>query len=108
YAALDKMFKGYRARVVADLGEDKDQEYYFDKIDKEIYVEDVNGGRTEIVQVNGPGGRSDYARCFEKGNLRWQPDFGYNSMFIATQQTWANNQLKSKGHLFLNDVYRAL
>src|SRR5690606_10202999 len=35
YAALDKMFKGYRARVVADAGEEKDREYLYDLVDKE-------------------------------------------------------------------------
>lgn len=109
YAALDKMFNSYRARVVADVGPEKDQEYRYDLVDKEIAVEDETGSYTKTVKVPGPDGRSQYAVCFEKGSSHnWKPEHMYNQMFLSAQQTWANNKLRADGHLFLNDVYRML
>jgi len=109
YAALDQMFKGYRSRVIADVGEEKDQEYRYDLVDKEIAVEDETGSYTKTVKVPGANGRSDYAVCFEKGSTHnWKPEHMYNQMFLSAQQTWANNKLAADGHLFLNDVYRML
>lgn len=108
YAAIEKAYEGYRSRVLADVGEEKEKEYRYDLIDKEIAVEDADGVHTETIKVPGPGGFSDYARCFDESNVNWQRDNMYNSMFLTSQQTWLNNKLRADGHVFLNDVYRAL
>ncbi|ATN93688.1 hypothetical protein SEA_SCAP1_39 [Streptomyces phage Scap1] len=112
YAAVDKAFKEYRARVVADLGADKDAEYRYDLVDKEIYHEDENGPTTKVVKA--PSGGCDagtgsmYAVLFDESNRNFKKDWGYNQTFLAAQQTWANNKLRADGHIFLNDVYRML
>ncbi len=108
YAALDKGFKGYRERVLKDVGEEKEAEYRYDLQDKEIAVEDEHGVTTKTVKVKGPGGRSQYAVCFEKGNHYWKPEHMYNQMFLQAQQNYANDKFNAEGHLFLNDVYRML
>lgn len=108
YAAVDKAFKEYRARVIADQGEVKDAEYRYDLVDKEIAVEDEHGITTKTIKT--PSGKhgSMYAVIFDENNRNWKRDWGYNQSFLAAQQTWANNKLRADGHIFLNDVYRML
>lgn len=108
YAAVDKAFKQYRQRVIADLGEDKDQEYRYDLVDTEIAVEDEHGVTTKPAKKVGPNGMSMYAALFDSTNVNWKSDWSYNQTFLAAQQTWANNKLKADGHIFLNDVRRML
>jgi hypothetical protein len=48
---------------------------------------------------------SPYARWFDDTCRAWTKDPEYNLMFLRAQQTYANDLLKAKGHLFLNEVY---
>lgn len=41
-------------------------------------------------------------------STQYHKDAEYNLMFLRRQQDWANEKLKSKGHLFLNEVYDML
>lgn len=108
YATVDKAFKEYRQRVIADQGEDKDREYRYDMIDKEIAVEDEHGITTKTVKAPSGKAHSMYAVLFDEHNRNFKKDWGYNQTFLAAQQTWANNKLRADGHIFLNDVYRML
>lgn len=108
FAAVDKAFKEYRARVVADVGVEKDAEYRYDLVDKEVYHEDEHGPTTKVVKAPSGNGHSMYAVLFDEGNRNFKKDWGYNQTFLAAQQTWANNKLRADGHIFLNDVYRML
>lgn len=38
----------------------------------------------------------------------WTKDPEYNKMFLQQQQVYANDRLRARGHLFLNDVYDML
>ena len=51
---------------------------------------------------------SDYARFFDAASPNWQNDPEYNLMFLRAQQQYANDLLRAKGRLFLNDVYEML
>jgi hypothetical protein len=51
---------------------------------------------------------SPYAVCFDEGNVNWQREPVSNQTFIAVQEQYATDRLRSKGHLVLNDVYRML
>lgn len=107
-AGLDKAFKEYRARVVADQGADKDAEYLYDMVDKEVYHEDEGGPTTKVIKAPSGKGGSPYVVLFDEHNRNFKKDWGYNQTFLAAQQTWANNKLRADGHIFLNDVYRML
>jgi hypothetical protein len=110
YALLDKGFREYRARVVNELGAEKDQQFRYDLKDREIVEETKNGPVVKTVKdVVGAGGRSVYARCFEKGmSENWDPRPGHNQTFLQSTQVWANQRLQYQGHLFLNEVYDML
>lgn len=115
YTAVDKSFKGYRSRVIERFGEELDKELRYNIKAKEIEttVTDENGEEKvvkETVQVSDttPTFYSDYARCFDDGCTGWTKNAEMNLMFLRRQQDWANERLKARGYLFLNEVYESL
>lgn len=48
---------------------------------------------------------SKYARFFDASSRDWQVNNELNMFYLKTQQNYANDLLKSRGHLFLNEVY---
>lgn len=113
YTAVDKGFKEYRSRVLERFGEEVDRELRYNIKAKEIEktVTDANGKETvikETVDVADPNLTSDYARFFDDGCTGWTKDPEFNLMFLKDQQRYANDLFKSKGHLFLNEVYDML
>lgn len=109
YAALDQGFREYRRRVVEELGEDKDREFRYGVGERQIAVDTDHGVDVKTVKVLNPTGqRSIYARAFDESNINWQSVRSYNLMFIQAQQAYANDRLRAKGYVLLNDVYQAL
>ena len=77
---------------------------------EETVVDDKGKEKTvkKTIEVADPNTYSDYARFFDDGCIGWDKDAEYNLMFLKQQQNYANEMLKSKGHLFLNEVYDML
>ena len=48
---------------------------------------------------------SPYARWFDECCTQWSNIPEFNLMFLKHQQNYANELLKTKGYLFLNEVY---
>jgi hypothetical protein len=108
YAALDRGFREYRQRVKDQLGEEKEAEFRYCLADSEIVEETKNGPVVKTVKRAGPDSASIYAKYFDEGSPSWNPQAGYNMMFLRAQQAYANNMLQARGHLFLNEVYEML
>lgn len=115
YATVDKGYKEYRNRVVDRFGEAVDRELkYGIKAQKvtEVEVDEATGKEKKVkktVEVaNDPSTYSDYARFFDEASSCWKKDAEYNLMFLRGQQQYANDLLKTRGHLFLNEVYDML
>lgn len=114
YAAIDTSFKGYRSRVIERFGESMDRELRYNiktQEIKETVVDEETGKKKtvkSIVSVVDPNTYSDYARFFDEYCAGWTKDAEYNLMFLRQQQNYANELLKSRGHLFLNEVYDML
>ena len=53
-------------------------------------------------------GLSIYALWFDGGCVRWAKDPEYNLAFLEAQQNYANNMLRTGGHIFLNEIYDLL
>lgn len=51
---------------------------------------------------------SVYARCFDEGCYGWQKSAEYNLTFLKHAMQYANDMLKNKGHVFLNEIYDML
>lgn len=65
--------------------------------------------KNEETRKEVKGNYSQYAMYFDERNPKFDgkhPEF--NRIFLATQQHYANDLLKTKGYLFLNDVYKML
>lgn len=114
YATVDKGFKEYRNRVIDRFGEKLDKELRYNlKAEKvEKVVTDPETGKEkkvkETVEVIDPNSISDFARFFDDGCRGWDKDAEHNLFFLKQQQSWANERLKKRGYLFLNEVYESL
>ena len=114
YTAVDTSFKEYRGRVVERFGEALDRELRYNIKAKEIeetVVDEKTGEEKKVkrtVEVAGPLSHSQYARFFDNGNEGWEKDPEYNLMYLRHQQNYANELLRSRGYVFLNDVYDML
>jgi hypothetical protein len=107
YAGLQKAYDGYRDRVREQYGEETELGLHHGTIEREVIVEDVNG-KKKVKKTVVDGTRSVYARFFDEYNKNWNPQAEYNLIFLRCQQDWANNMLKARGHVFLNEVYDML
>lgn len=113
YTAIDTSFKDYRKRVIDRFGEDLDKELKYNVVTKEVEetVVDEKGNEkkvTKTINVVDSNEPSEYARFYDDGCAGWQKDPEQNLWFLRLQQNYANDKLKAKGYLFLNEVYESL
>lgn len=117
YAALDKAFKGYRGRVIDRFGEQVEKELRYNIKSREIEdtVTNENGEEERVKStVNvadagwDPNNYSPYARIFDESHPEWMKDAEQNLFKLKARQAQANDMLKARGHLFLNEVYDLL
>ncbi len=109
YAIVDKGFKEYRKRVEKEFGTEKDLEFLHGVEERE-YIEEGKQGHKVVVEkvARREGFPSVYAKFFDEVNPSWQRNPDYNYVFIKARQQYANDMLKSRGHVFLNEVYDML
>lgn len=111
YATLDAMHKRYRANVIADAGPEKDQEYRFGLLEKEIVdaesglVETAKGIDVEAVKKHEA---SDYARMFDKWNEHWEPSHKQNLWHLQSVIKQCEDIMRLRGWVLLNEVYDML
>lgn len=124
YATVDKGFKDYRSRVIERFGAEVDRELKNNVKAKKVDAieKDPETGKDKKVKkqqfVVSPSDISGYARFFEQYtmdeegntilNRNWESNNEYNLMFLKAQERYANDLLKSKKRLFLNEVYEML
>lgn len=117
YATLDKSFKDYRGRVLERFGEQVEKELRYNIKAKEIEttVVDDKGKEKKVketvdVAAEGwdPSKYSQYARIFDESHPAYMKDAEQNKYYLLALQAQANDRLKSRGHLFLNEVYEML
>lgn len=115
YVAVDTGFKEYRSRVVERFGQELDRELRYNVKAKEVeeVTVDEDGKETVVkktvcVADDCSKMYSSYARCYDDGCKGWTKDSELNLLFLRQTQNYANDLLRSKGHLFLNEVYDML
>lgn len=101
YTALEKGFHEYRARVVDKYGEEEDRNLRYGTRQVEI----GEGSKKKTVTRVAEGEPSIYARFFDSFSTSWGREPEYNLIFLRCQQNYANDLLKARGHVFLNEVY---
>lgn len=117
-SASDKAFKDYRSRVMERFGEQVEKELRYNIKAKEIEqtVVDENGEEKKVkVPANvadgegwDPSQYSPYARIFDESHPQWTKDPEMNAYYLKARQAQATDMLRSRGHLFLNEVYDML
>ena len=121
YATIENGFKEYRGRVIERFGKDLDRELKYNIKSKTVSemlldeagnpVVDENGEVKTVeknVQVGTINEHSEYARFFDEWCTGWQKDAELNLYFLRQQQNYANELLRAKGYVFLNQVYDML
>ena len=113
YATLDKSYKAYRNRVIERFGSEVEKEIRYNIRAEEIEHTTIDEEGNEVVvkeevKTMDPNLYSDYAKFFDESNVNWNRNPEYNLMFLKSQQQYANDLLKSRGRLFLNEVYDML
>lgn len=108
YQVVDTGFKQYRNNVVERFGEQMDKELKYNIKAQEIEetVTDKKGKEKtvkKVIEVGDPS-RSPYTFCFDETSSCWVRDAESNKFFLARQQDYANERLRAKGHMFLNEV----
>lgn len=103
YAALERSYSEYRERVIEQLGVEKESKLY----SKVVKNQEQRALDPDAVIV--PGGKSIYSRRFNEQTSRsWSSHPEDNWFFIKCQENYANVQLHSRGHIFLNEVLDSL
>ena len=114
YKAVDTGFKEYRGRVIERFGEALDRELKYGVKAVEVVEETVDPATgdvttvTKTVEVYDPNNRSPYTFVFDETCRGWERDAQLNkTILLQTQNHW-NDRLKTKGHVFLNEVLDSL
>lgn len=109
YASIDQAFQKYRERVSEQLGEEADRDFRYGTEKVEETVEGKDGKTKTIVHTRASSDQpSLYARFFDETCDDWKRNPEYNRAFLHCQQSYFNDMLRARGHVFLNEVYDAL
>ena len=107
YKSVSEAFKRYRTAVIEDQGLEADRIYFHGG--RKVEVKDVETGESVKTIAIADHGYSQYAKFFDACSNEWEKDNPeYNLIFLKSQQEIANQMLRSRGHLFLNEVYDLL
>jgi hypothetical protein len=107
-------FKDYRGRVIERFGKNLDRELRYNIKAKEIeeQVVDEDGKVTTVTKtvdaVDPNALHNIYSVVFCEGNLGWTRNAELNKVFLIQQQNYANDRLKARGYLTLNEVYEMI
>lgn len=105
FAGLSKTYNEYRARVIEEIGEERERDIYMDMRNEEFEDEK---GKKKVERVVGPNGFSPYAQLFDESNTNFLKNAEMNRIFLQVRQNYCNDLLHSRGYLFLNEVYSQL
>lgn len=110
---VDKSFKEYRNRVSERFGADVEKEIRYN-IKAHAFEEtetDAKGKEKKVAktaQVSELEGYSCYAKFFDASSKAWEKNADFNRMFLQQEEDYQNAVLRSRGHVFLNEVYERL
>lgn len=101
YSAVSKAYDDYRRRIMEELGEERELDIYH-------AAKQMIDDQDEDTCVVDPNQWSPYARFFDEASPNWEKNAELNRLFVQCQQNYANELLRARGHLFLNEVYDML
>ena len=103
YAAVDQAFKTYKKKVESKFGKDA-------VIDALVSTaeEDLTKNELTMEAIAAVDGVSPYGVIFDEDNVNWSADEDLAKLHLDCQQQYANDILQTRGHIFLNEVYKML
>lgn len=107
YKAIDESFNNYRKRIVDEFGADKDRllKNGITRTASEKVINEDGTVSATVTETVDPNGISQYARFFDEYSTQWSKTPEYNLTYLKLQQNFANDLLRSRGHVFLNEIY---
>jgi hypothetical protein len=113
-ATFSAMYSKLSKGIIDKYGKDEYYNLRYGVQNEEIEeVKTLKNGKEKVVKTNiktvdDISKHSEYSRFFDATSPHYYKDPGLNLSFIVGIQEWANNELKRRGRLFLNEVYREL
>nr|DAP64706.1 MAG TPA: hypothetical protein [Caudoviricetes sp.] len=103
YAAVDQAFKTYKKKIESKFG----KEAVLDAL-VSTPQEDLTKDEMTLEAVTAIDGVSPYGVIFDEDNINWSADEDLAKLHLDCQQQYANDILQTRGHIFLNEVYKML
>ena len=103
YAAVDQAFKTYKKKIEAKFGKDAVLDALVSNTEQEIADNALTLEAVAAVDKVSP-----YGVIFDEDNHNWSADEDLARLHLTCQQQYANDILQSRGHIFLNEVYKML
>ena len=103
YAAVDQAFKTYKKKVEAKFGKDAVLDALISNTEQEIAENELTLEAIAAVDKVSP-----YGVIFDDENINWSADEDLSMLHLKCQQQYANDILQTRGHIFLNEVYKML
>lgn len=103
YAAVDQAFKTYKKKVESKFGKDAVIDALISTSD-----EDLTNNELTMEAIAAVDGVSPYGVIFDETNNNWSADEDLSMLHLKCQQQYANAILQTRGHIFLNEVYKML
>jgi Family of unknown function (DUF6353) len=109
YNGMARSYQALERAMRRGLGDDKFEELVHNDIVTPPCITDSDSSQEIAPKRRQAGlGYSPYAKFFDEKSQNWEPDPSQNLMFLRCQVKFANDLLRSRGHLFLNEVYDML
>lgn len=115
YKAVDLAYKNYRNSIKAE-NPDKDfgivnrvqTRKIYDLVKEPGHKKPTEVEHEYVQRIDRCRNYSPYARWFDPTSRYWSKDPNENLEFLKKQESYATDKLRSRGHLFLNEVFEAL
>lgn len=111
-AAMSESLTKYRERVKNVLGEEAEEDIWYDRHDETVKttVKNDDGTETEVEKTVKKEGHIDHPtiKYFDNRSREWHHDVDSNKFFLECQQRVFTERLQRRGYIFLNEVLEAL
>lgn len=103
YAAVDQAFKTYKKKVEAKFGKDAVLDALISNTEDEL-----TRNEPTLEAIAAVDNVSPYDVIFDEDNINWSADEDLSMLHLRCQEQYANDILQTRGHIFLNEVYKML
>nr|DAT25298.1 MAG TPA: hypothetical protein [Caudoviricetes sp.] len=115
YAGLEESFRNYKDRIEEGFGKEETERILaeadanaLDKAKMDYYNETGREFQLKPEEFMRELGVSPYAVVFDQNAKAWEGNEDYSLMILHAQENYANDILRTRGYLLLNDVYKGL